>query len=111
MAVSYANTFMAALEENILKNAPEGLTPIEWIRFLDDIFAIWCHGEASLLKFLHHINEIHLTIKFEYSTETVHFLDTRIYINEQNKLESDVYIKPTDKTMLLHNTSFHPKHM
>jgi hypothetical protein len=110
MAVSYANIFMAALEENILKNAPEGLTPIEWIRFLDDIFAIWCHGEASLLKFLHHINEIHPTIKFEYeySTKTVHFLDTRIYVNKQNKLDSDVYIKPTDKTMLLHNTSFHP---
>ncbi len=66
MAVSYANIFMAALGENILKNATEELTPIEWIRFLDDIFAIWCHGEASLLKFLHHINEIHPTIKFEY---------------------------------------------
>ena len=44
MAVSYANIFMAALEEKILQNAPEGLTPLEWIRFLDDIFAIWCHG-------------------------------------------------------------------
>ena len=110
MAVSYANIFMATLEEEILKNAPEGLTPLEWIRFLDDIFAIWCHGEASLIRFLHHMNKLHTTIKFEYeySTKTVHFLDTRIYVNEQNKLESDVYIKPTDKTMLLHNTSFHP---
>ena len=110
MAVSYANIFMAALEEEILKNAPEGLTPLEWIRFLDDIFAIWCHGEATLIRFLHHMNKLHTTIKFEYeySTKTVHFLDTRIYVNEQNKLESDVYIKPTDKTMLLHNTSFHP---
>ena len=110
MAVSYANIFMAALEEEILKNAPEGLIPLEWIRFLDDIFAIWCHGEASLIRFLHHMNKLHTTIKFEYeySTKTVHFLDTRIYVNEQNKLESDVYIKPTDKTMLLHNTSFHP---
>jgi hypothetical protein len=56
------------------------------------------------------MNKLHTTIKFEYeySTKTVHFLYTRIYVNEQNKLESDVYIKPTDKTMLLHNTSFHP---
>jgi hypothetical protein len=62
MAVSYANIFMAALEEEILKNAPEGLTPLEWIRFLDDIFAIWCHGEASLIRFLHHMNKLHTTI-------------------------------------------------
>ena len=94
MAVSYANIFMASLEEEILKNAPEGLTPLEWIRFLDDIFAIWCHGEASLIRFLQYMNKLHTTIKFEYSTKTVHFLDTRIYVNEQNKLESDVYIKP-----------------
>jgi hypothetical protein len=40
------------------------------------------------------MNKLHTTIKFEYeySTKTVHnFLDTRIYVNEQNKLESDVY--------------------
>ena len=65
MAVSYANIFMAALEEEILKNAPEGLTPLEWIRFLDDIFAIWCHGEATLIRFLHYMNKLHTTIKFE----------------------------------------------
>ena len=38
MAVSYSNIFMATLEEEILKNAPEGLTPFEWIRFLGYIF-------------------------------------------------------------------------
>jgi hypothetical protein len=56
------------------------------------------------------MNDSHPTIKFEYeySSQTVHFLDTKIYVNEQYKLESDIYIKPTDKTMLLHNTSFHP---
>ena len=110
MAVSYANIFMATLEEEILKNAPEGLTPFEWIRFLDDIFTIWCHGEASLLRFLQYMNKTHHTIKFEYeySSTTVNFLDTRIYKNKQNKLESDIYIKPTDKTILLHNTSVHP---
>ena len=68
MAVSYANIFMATLEEEILNNAREGLTPFEWIRFLDDIFAIWCHGEASLLRFLHYMNKTHHTIKFEYKT-------------------------------------------
>ena len=58
MAVSYANIFMAVLEEEILKNAPEGLTPLEWIRFLDDIFPIWFHGEASLIRFLQYMNKL-----------------------------------------------------
>ena len=40
--------------------------------------------------------------------QTVHFPDTKIYVNERYKLESEIYIKLTDKTMLLHNTSFHP---
>ena len=37
MAPTYANIFMARLERELLLNAPNGLTPIEWIRFVDDI--------------------------------------------------------------------------
>ena len=44
MAPSYANLFMGELEQHILQNAPGGLIPLEWIRFIDDIFAIWPHG-------------------------------------------------------------------
>jgi hypothetical protein len=59
---------------------------------------------------LYYINNFHPTIKseFEYSYERVHFLDTSIYINNLNLLESDLFIKPTDKALLLHNGSFHP---
>jgi hypothetical protein len=56
-------------------------------------------------EFLHYINNFHPTIKseFEYSYERVHFLDTSIYINNLNLQESDLFIKPTDKALLLHN--------
>ena len=40
MAPSYANLFMGELEQHFLQNAPGGLIPLEWIRFIDDIFAI-----------------------------------------------------------------------
>ena len=111
MAPTYANIFMAMLEQKLLKEAPEGLIPIEWIRFIDDIFAIWTHGLDKLQTFLSHINRSHPTIKFEYtfSTQSVNFLDTTIYINSTGKLESDLYIRPTDRTLLLHQTSFHPQ--
>ena len=110
MAPTYANIFMCVLEELLIKNAPNGLIPFEWIRFIDDIFAIWTHGLDALSEFFVYINQLHPTIKFEYtySTESVNFLDTRIYINKHKQLESDLYIKPTDKTLLLHDHSFHP---
>ena len=86
MAPSYANLFMGQLEYNMLRDAPGGLIPLEWIRFIDDIFAIWTHGIDKLKEFLHHINNFHPNIKFEieYSFERVHFLDTNIYINNLN---------------------------
>ena len=111
MAPTYANIFMARLERELLLKAPNGLIPIERIRFIDDIFAIWTHGIEKLQQFLTYINKFHPTIKFDctYSHKTVNFLDTTIYINSNNKLESDLYIKPTDRTLLLHNNSFHPQ--
>ena len=111
MAPTYANIFMAILERKLLNEAPHGLIPIEWIRFIDDIFAIWTHGIEKLQKFITYINNFHPTIKFDhtYSYKSVSFLDTTIYINSNNKLESDLYIKPTDRTLLLHQNSFHPQ--
>ena len=111
MATTYANIFMPMLEQKLLKEAPEGLIPIEWIRFINDIFAIWTHGLDKLQTFLSYINRSHPTIKFEYtfSTQSVNFLDTTIYTNSTGKLKSDLYIKPTDRTLLLHQTSFYPQ--
>ena len=58
MAPTHANTFMAVLEKPMLLNAPDGLTPIEWMWFIDDIFALWTHGIEALHKFLDSINKI-----------------------------------------------------
>ena len=55
MALTYANIFMAVLEKELLLKAPNGLIPIEWIRFIDDIFAIWTHGIDKLQHFLTYI--------------------------------------------------------
>ena len=41
--------------------------------------------------------------------KSVNFLDTTIYINSNNKLKSDVYIKPTDRTLLLNQNSSYPQ--
>ena len=112
MAPTYANIFMAILERKLLNEAPQGLIPIEWIRFIDDIFAIWTHGIEKLQKFLSYINNFHPTIKFDYtySYKSVNFLDTTVYINPNNKLESDLYINQLTELYYYTKTPSTPKH-
>ena len=39
---------MGELEQHILQNALGGLIAFEWIRLIDDIFAIWSHRTDKL---------------------------------------------------------------
>ena len=63
MAPSYANLFMAKLEQDLAR-------PHTWWRYIDDIFAIWQHGRESLTTFLEQINSFHPSIKFTAETST-----------------------------------------
>ena len=72
MAPNYAIIFMHSIEERILKGAE--YQPQKWLRFIDDVFIIWSHGQEKLEEFLAYINELHETIKFtaEYSLSLIH---------------------------------------
>ena len=76
MAPSYANLFMGKLGRNLLRYTSN--TPSSWWRYIDDVFAIWPHGERNLEILLNELNSFHPTIKFtaEWSKESVTFLDT-----------------------------------
>ena len=82
------------------------------MRFIDDIFFIWEHGEEELQKFKDHLNEVHPTIKFtsESSRTRVNFLDVWVVKREDGHLITDLYTKPTDSNNYLHFYSAHPKH-
>ncbi len=110
MATSYAILFMAHLEKKLLEY-PKG--PRIWKRYVDDIITVYEHGEAELLKFLTHLNSSHPTIKFtyEYSTNTINFLDVQVTKNEQGFLTTDLYTKPTDSHAYLNFSSCHPRHI
>lgn len=109
MAPSYANLFMSDLETRLLTWTTR--RPCTWWRYIDDIFAIWEHGQESLTTFLEQINAFHPTIKFtaEYSTEKVSFLDTTVFL-DGNTLYTDLYTKPTDTHQYLSPDSCHPRH-
>ena len=109
MAPSFANLFMGKLEKQFLSR--QNLKPQIWLRFIDDIFMIWTHGEDNLESFIKNINSFHNTIKFtaDYSKVSVHFLDTTVTI-ENGSLKTDLFIKPTDKHNYLLPSSCHPPH-
>ena len=58
-----------------------------YLRFIDDIFMIWTKSEKDLTEFLNELNTKHTSIKFEfkYSRQQIEFLDTLVYIDNNNK--------------------------
>ena len=109
MAPSYANLFMAELEDKLLTWTTH--QPHIWWRFIDDIFAIWKLGETTLTEFLEEINLFHPMIKFtaQSSEERVDFLDTTVIL-DGTTIHTDLYTKPTDTHQYLSPESCHPRH-
>ena len=100
---------MGDFEENALNGY--NLKPSAWLRYIDDIFLLWEHGEEELIKFIDYLNAIHPTIKFtfSYSRTSIDFLDVRVS-KDGTGLKTDLFIKPTDTHQYLHHKSCHPYH-
>ena len=113
MAPSYANIFMAELEEALLANYP--IKPLLWKRYIDDILCLWTETPAELNRFTKYLNQFHPTIKFthESSTNSIDFLDLTIYKGRRhatsNILDVKPFFKPTNKLQYLQYDSAHPK--
>ena len=67
MSPVFAKFFMEDFEERALNQATH--MPTCWYRYLDDIFAIWPHGKASLTTFPVHLNSLHKNIQFTMEIE------------------------------------------
>ena len=108
VAPSLANLFMNSLENKMIQSYDK--KPKVWLRYIDDIFYIWEHGEDKLTKWLEHLNNFHKTIKFtnEWSHTKINFLDTTVKVNIDNELYTDLYVKPTDTNSYLNYNSAHP---
>ena len=108
-APPYSILFMAELEEEILSEIE--LKPYLWWRYIDDIFFLWEHGEEKLKEFIEHLNEKHPTIKFtaEWSQTSINFLDVTVSLIG-GKINTDLYVKPTDSHQYIHSSSCHSYH-
>ena len=109
MAPQYANIFMADLEEKVMNQTHN--QPRLYLRYIDDIFMVWTHGEESLKLFHEKLNKEDPNIKLtlEYSQSQVHFLHTTITIENSN-ISTSLYRKPTHSYSYIHPTSSHPPH-
>ena len=108
-APSYVNIFISEFEEKhiylLIKNKS-----VIYLRYIDDIFMVWIKSESELRHFMNEINQKHQSIKFDFkfSKESIEFLDTLVYIDSKNRLQTTLYKKPTDCQNYLHAKSAHP---
>ena len=94
------------------------LKPVFLYRYIDDYAGLWTHGQKALEDFLAFLNNQHPTLSFTMEQsgdgQGVAFLDTLVTVEtrgNQTKLETELYIKPTNSGIILHETSAHPREM
>ncbi|XP_074032616.1 uncharacterized protein [Leptinotarsa decemlineata] len=83
--------------------------PRVWLRYVDDTFIIWNHGNAELDTFLKHINNASPSITFTMEKENhneLPFLDVLVKRTD-TKWETSVYRKPTRTGQYLNQKSNH----
>ncbi|XP_036317568.1 uncharacterized protein LOC118732541, partial [Rhagoletis pomonella] len=103
--------FMQTLEEKYMKNLSTNLGVKFYARYVDDVIClIEGNKEKQILDYL---NKQHQNIKFTMETEEerkINYLDLTVKINDTtNKIEFEIYRKPTATDTIIHNSSNHPQ--
>ena len=83
-----------------------------WKRFIDDVLMLFRGTEQQCQDLVDYLNSLYpgvVKFKHEFSTEKVEFLDLIISI-VNNKIETNLFIKPSNKQLYLDFLSNHPDH-
>ena len=83
-----------------------------WKRYIDDILMLFKGSRVQCQNLVNWLNTLMpgvVKFKFEYSEDKIEFLDLEIKI-KNGKLETDLYVKPTNKQLFLDYFSNHPEH-
>ena len=84
--------------------------PRIWLRYVDDIFAVFDTKVANIDQFVSKLNSRFPSVKFTYemeNNEQLPFLDSLVIRNRENKLEIDIYRKDTSTLRYIPNESHH----
>ncbi|CAH2300860.1 Hypothetical predicted protein [Pelobates cultripes] len=110
MAPMYANAYIHIFEkQHILHPYTEQI--VQYVRFIDDILILWKGSVMEAEQFVQDINSLSSPIKVTANiNETiVQYLDLEIFIKD-DKIEYQLYSKPTDRNTILHFMSAHQEH-
>ena len=112
-ACSYADVTMNRIDIEVNEGThwPKEHRPLIWIRFRDDVFVLWTHGQHLLDKFLEWLNTLLPGILFTkvQSSQGVSFLNTFIYLIG-HILHTRPFSKPCDTHTYLIPFSCHATH-
>ncbi|CAF1540560.1 unnamed protein product, partial [Rotaria sordida] len=111
LAPILADVFMNNLEKEKIQPVIKDKV-IQWIRYVDDVFAIIKGNKNETLKILNDINNVHDNIKFTIEFEQdncIPFLDVKIK-RTGNKLETSIYRKETNTNLYLKWDSCLPRY-
>ena len=83
-----------------------------WLRYINDIFFVWIHGEENLYGFMKDFNNFKSNLKFTFECDrnSINFLNLNVKLNN-GELTTSIYIKPNDGHQYLHFTSSHRDHI
>ena len=113
MAPPYACIAMGDYEKEVFNSGNDMLDLVLlWKRFIDDIFLLFKGSKDECELFLEWLNSIMpgvINLKCNFSEDTLEFLDLKIMI-KNGKLETELYVKPTNLQLFLDYSSNHPTH-
>ena len=89
------------------------MPPLVFKRFRDDVIALWIHSHENANHYLDYLNTIDASgkIRFTMETETencLDFLDRRLKLKRCNKINVDVYSKPTNSFTYVNSKTCYP---
>lgn len=107
-----ADIYMEHFEQLVHVSSPH--LPSLWLRYVDDTFVIWGHGEKLLKDFLLHINSLRPSIQFTMELEQdgrLPFLDVLVIRSTDSvACSTSIYRKPTHTDLYLnYKSNHHPR--
>ena len=104
-ACFYSDIAMSHFDTLVNSESNPHKKPLFWLRYRDDIYDPWVHGEQELLDFTDWLNTLHPNIQFTLSYKTgegIEFLDTYIYMMWVANSRHDSTVNPVTHMLTYH---------
>lgn len=109
ISVFFANTFMYYRTKTIIRNPPTGL--IACFRYIDDIIGEYEGDPENIPNIFTDTVDEHIKLTYVIGGKNLEALDLKIHLDDEGKLTTSLFRKPTDNHQFVHWASHHPPHL